>query len=95
MIRQEELKRLFDYNPYKGEFIRKTTVNNRRAGTRAGCLQNGYITIMIKGKPYQAHRLAWVYMNGNRNLPYRLTLKNGKRNDIRWENITVLKQTLC
>jgi hypothetical protein len=95
MIRQSELKKILHYDPIKGVFTRLVKVNNRKIGSVAGCIQNGYITIMIAGKPYQGHRLAWIYMKGNKDMPYRLTLKNGIRHDIRWENIAVLKQRLC
>jgi hypothetical protein len=71
MITQEELKKLFHYNPETGIFTRLVSVGLKvKSGQVAGGLDNGYIKIGINGKRYFAHRLAWLYVYGEfSNLP--------------------------
>lgn len=59
MITQQELKELLHYNPDTGIFTRKKS--NNKSGTLT---YSGYIRILIKNKPYYAHRLAWLYIYG-------------------------------
>ena len=65
-VTQAELKELLNYDPDTGVF--KWRVSPRMGisvGTNAGCLSSwGYLIIRIKGKPYRAHRLAWLYVYG-------------------------------
>ena len=61
---QERLKELFTYNPQTGDFIRNIRVAQQKPGTVAGSPGNGYIYINVDGSKYRAHRLAWMYMNG-------------------------------
>jgi hypothetical protein len=64
-LTQEELQRLFSYDPDTGNFIRRVFCNGQKVGSVAGCKKpTGYIHISIHGKRFQAHRLAWLYMNG-------------------------------
>lgn len=58
-LTQEKLKFVLTYNEKTGEFTWNNT--QKTAGSNTGY---GYITISICGKPYMAHRLAWLYMNG-------------------------------
>jgi len=64
-LTQEKLKKFLDYNFETGIFTwkvrRKNSVN---VGAVAGSLSHGYILIMISGKFYRAHRLAWLYIHG-------------------------------
>lgn len=66
MLAQEKLKELLDYNSKTGEFTWKVRVARRvRAGSIAGCLaKDGYMQIVIDGKAYKTHRLAWLYVYG-------------------------------
>ena len=62
MITHEELLDLLDYDKETGIF-RWKKANNRKikAGSVAGCKNNGIIT--IKHKKYKIGRLAWFYIN--------------------------------
>ena len=62
----DELKRIVNYDPETGIFIRKIQSGpNVKVGDVAGTLhKSGYINICILGKYYKAHRLAWLYMTG-------------------------------
>lgn len=58
-------KELYEYNEESGELIRLTSSGGVTEGSVAGRLaSNGYIHIGIDGKEYLAHRLAWLFMNG-------------------------------
>lgn len=54
------LKKLLHYDHDTGIFTWTRYSNHRQAGYN----QRGYIYIQIDGKPYPAHRLAWLYMYG-------------------------------
>lgn len=65
ILTQARLKSLLVYNEHTGNFFRK--VGRKGAGfvgTVAGSPSNGYLTIMIDGKNYRCHRLAWLYVHG-------------------------------
>lgn len=68
LITQERLKNLLSYNSENGEFkwVRPTS-NRVRVGQIAGAVNStdAYVRIMIDGKIYSAHRLAWLYVNGS------------------------------
>lgn len=60
-ISQEDLKKVLFYDPDTGDFYRKS-----RLGKKAGSTdRHGYRAIFIGKKQYRAHRLAWIYMNGD------------------------------
>lgn len=88
MITQEELKRLFIYNPGTGEFIHTTSCRYKSfsAGDRAGTINKGYVMIRIPHRVYSAHRLAWLYMTGGwpKNCIDHINLE---RSDNRWLNL--------
>ena len=70
-ISQEELKRLFNYDPLTGVFKRRITTSSKaKAGDVVGTMTEGYLRCSIGYKPYLLHRLAWVYVYG--------ALPNGK-----------------
>lgn len=66
MLTVGELKTLLTYDTSTGKFTwnsdRTSTV---RKGDIAGTKSQGYTLIGILGKSYQAHRLAWLYVNGD------------------------------
>lgn len=86
MITQQRLKELFEYTPDTGLFIRKIRVGNQIAGNIAGSLKkDGYVYIKIDSKPYKAHRLAFLYMEGY--MPEEVDHINRDCSDNRWCNL--------
>lgn len=86
----DRLKELLTYNPQNGLWIRKIAVGRHgryKAGSFAGHLNKiGYITIRVDGISYQAHRLAWFYMNEE--WPkLQIDHKNLVRSDNKWTNL--------
>jgi len=80
---QISLKLFLEYNPSTGLFI---WLIGKRKGSVAGTLRtDGYVQINIKGVCYFAHRLAHLYMEGNR--PNQIDHRNEIRNDNRWSNL--------
>ncbi len=66
VITQAQLKEFLDYNPETGIFIWKKVLSNRiDVGGIAGCRGPQYFHIMILGRLYVAHRLAWLFMTGS------------------------------
>jgi hypothetical protein len=63
MLTAERLRKVLAYNPETGAFQWNSTGSGRSA--KPGCLDaDGYWRIGIDYRMYKAHRLAWLYMNG-------------------------------
>ena len=62
----EKLWELFEYDPLRGELIRRESPSrNVKAGSIAGCVnKRGYRNIKVDWKVYQAHRLIWKWHYG-------------------------------
>jgi hypothetical protein len=88
VLTASRLKDLIHYNPGTGIFTWKV-IKSRSAniGSVAGGVNfKGYITIGIDGKRYTAHRLAFLFMNGE--FPSdEVDHANGIRIDNRWSNL--------
>lgn len=64
--------------------------NSRYAGTVAGVIDDGYRRIKFAGKMWKAHRLIWIYVNGQ--IPDGLQVDhiNGVRSDNRLANLRLV-----
>lgn len=87
MISADELQDAMRYDPATGIFTLLRNTSRRKAGEEPGSNHHqGYRTICVGGKPYLAHRLAWLYMTGEwpaDDIDHRdLNRKNNK-----WENL--------
>lgn len=92
-MQQKRLKEILSYNPLTGGFVSLLIRRGPRktAGT-IGCLSGGYLTIMVDGKTYKAHRLAWLYMTGS--LPKEnIDHANGDRLDNSWCNLRLASRS--
>jgi len=76
---------LLDYDPATGLFTWKIRRGCRPAGAEAGTLSHGYIVIRIDGKSHQAHRLAFLVVNGY--MPKEIDHINGDPSDNRIINL--------
>ena len=88
MINQKQLKERLDYNPETGLFHwKRKTSNSMRPSLLAGGIdRDGYNYIVIQGKSYCVHRLAWLFMDGD--FPSgSLDHINQIRSDNRWINL--------
>jgi len=57
---------LFDYNPLKGELIRRITINHKaKAGDIVGCPNTqGHLQVRVNGVRYYVHQIVWLYHYG-------------------------------
>ncbi len=87
-LTQERLKEVLSYNPETGIFTRNPGI---RGGEKVGTNSHGYVSIMVDGYLYQAHRLAWLYMEGY--MPEQeIDHISRKRDDNRWCNLRVVNR---
>lgn len=89
MITQKELFKHIHYCPNSGIFTRLVHTNNRTKNKPCGSVQKyGHIRIIIDGKAYLAHRLAWLYMTGE--MPKGLIdHKDCNPSNNKWDNLRI------
>ena len=88
ILTQSHLKELIHYCQDAGTFTRIKSPYKAKIGVIKTIANSsaGYFQIMLNGKPYKAHRLAWLYIHGN--FPENDTDHiNGIRTDNRLVNI--------
>jgi hypothetical protein len=61
------IEEMLAYDPESGELRwRKTTANRiYKAGDIAGSVVHGYLRVTLRGRHYQAHRVAWLLHHGD------------------------------
>lgn len=62
----DRLRKLVDYDPASGLFHHRDPVGMRvKPGDAAGFVNDrGYVLIVVDGRKYRAHHLAWFYVHG-------------------------------
>lgn len=82
-----EVDRLLAYEPNTG-ILRWKVYRGPKAkvGSSAGAVRGGYLRIGIRGRTYQAHRLAWLLMTGEEP-KQEIDHINRDKLDNRWSNL--------
>ena len=95
MLTQAQLHELLNYNPDTGVFTwKKRTSNRAPIGSVAGTLSNGYWGITIAGMRTYAHRLAFLYMEGDYPLAQVVDHIDGDKLNNKWTNLRRFSRNL-
>jgi len=85
-IEQKEIEKLFMY--VSGKLIYKVAKGNKKAGSIAGTIdKSGYLTILISGKRFLAHRIVYALFYGDLEDELKIDHINKDKLDNRIENL--------
>jgi hypothetical protein len=86
-VSQKRLHELLFYCAETGAWTWKSCPSSRHTAKPAGWkIKDGYVGIMVDGRIYAAHRLAWFYQTGQWPA-HDIDHVNGVRDDNRWRNL--------
>ena len=85
MLTQSELMELLDYNQKTGEVSARVASGKRKTGPIGTTNTNGYLVVIIRGRQYRLHRLAWFLTHGT--WPKEIDHINGNKADNRLANL--------
>lgn len=89
LLSYERLLEVVIYDPITGIFTRRIDKHGHVKNEVMGCVtKSGHVDIMIDKVRYQAHRLAWLYVNGAWPCN-KLDHKNRIPHDNRYENLRI------
>jgi hypothetical protein len=87
MITADNVRELYVYDPETGIVSWKSPPSSVKIGARAGSVQsNGYRVLRHKNKPFQEHRVIWLYVHGVWPPQY-IDHINGNKTDNRLSNL--------
>lgn len=88
-LTQERVRELFNYNQETGLLTRRLPVIGGKE--KVGTNSHGYISLMIDGYLYQAHRVIWLWMEGY--MPEQQVDHISRiRDDNRWCNLRLVSR---
>jgi hypothetical protein len=91
ILTQKQLQEILEYDSATGIFLWQKNGYKKRISRVAGCaIPTGYIVIGINKKTWMAHRLAWIYVNGDIPSSKFIDHINRDRSDNRIDNLRLV-----
>lgn len=91
VLSADQLKLVLRYEPETGLFIRLHGQRNRKGHVAGSTGVSGYVAITVGKFSYRAHRLAWLYINGEWPRD-EIDHINGIRHDNRYANLRAVSR---